>query len=220
MPLTRTRAFIGVKAYRWRSCGDYDTCAACRRNNGKRFLYAKPPASGHPGASCATRALAKAARAAALLNLSFQPDRHGPNLGQVSPHTNSLTASRRRTVQIRHHEICDARACSDVGNGRRRGLCGSGHLRERGRPCEAVARRVASGADMPPGTRAMAVGVGSFIAARLVAEKYPQIPSSVSCAWVYLRLAWNPDGARTCLRTIAGGTPRPRNCYAPRRRAA
>jgi uncharacterized protein with gpF-like domain len=45
----KTRAFIGVKAYRWRSCGDYDTCAICRRNNGKRFLYAKPPASGHPG---------------------------------------------------------------------------------------------------------------------------------------------------------------------------
>jgi uncharacterized protein with gpF-like domain len=42
-------ASIGVKAYRWRSCGDFDTCTACRRNNGKRFLYAKPPASGHPG---------------------------------------------------------------------------------------------------------------------------------------------------------------------------
>jgi hypothetical protein len=75
------------------------------------------------------------------------------------------------------------------------GYAGPAIYENAGGQCEAVARRVAGGADMPPGARAMAIGVGSFIAARLVAEKYPQIPSSVSCAWVYWRLAWNPDGA-------------------------
>ena len=76
-----------------------------------------------------------------------------------------------------------------------------------GGQCEALARRAIGRADMPASARAMTVGVGSFIAARLVAEKYPQIPSSVSCAWVYWRLAWNPDGAKDMFAGDSGREP-------------
>jgi hypothetical protein len=65
-----------------------------------------------------------------------------------------------------------------------------------GGQCEALARRATIDADMPAGAKTMAVGVGSFIAARLMAEKYPMVPSSVSCAGVYWRLVWNPDEAK------------------------
>jgi hypothetical protein len=40
----------GVTHYRWRSCGDSDVCPQCRKNDGRRFSFSKPPGmTGHPG---------------------------------------------------------------------------------------------------------------------------------------------------------------------------
>lgn len=40
---------IGVTHYIWRSAGDERVCPTCAKNDGRRFSWSKPPASGHPG---------------------------------------------------------------------------------------------------------------------------------------------------------------------------
>lgn len=48
---TRVQAHrAGATHYRWRTCGDSDVCEQCRKNDGRRFAFRKPPrATGHPG---------------------------------------------------------------------------------------------------------------------------------------------------------------------------
>lgn len=42
---------LGITHYTWESAGDARTCAACAANDGKRFRWDNPPATGHPGES-------------------------------------------------------------------------------------------------------------------------------------------------------------------------
>lgn len=39
----------GSVKYRWRSCGDFNTCHRCAKNNGRLFSWDIDPPGGHPG---------------------------------------------------------------------------------------------------------------------------------------------------------------------------
>lgn len=45
--IKQTRA--GITHYIWRSSGDGDVCSDCKKNNGKKFSWDRPPKTGHPG---------------------------------------------------------------------------------------------------------------------------------------------------------------------------
>ncbi|WP_143806271.1 phage minor head protein [Pantoea latae] len=40
---------LGVTHYIWRSAEDADTCEECKKNNGKKFSWNRPPKTGRPG---------------------------------------------------------------------------------------------------------------------------------------------------------------------------
>lgn len=40
---------IGITHYTWQTSGDERTCEDCAKNDGKRFAWAVPPRTGHPG---------------------------------------------------------------------------------------------------------------------------------------------------------------------------
>ncbi len=40
---------VGSVKYRWRSCGDFNTCRRCAKNNGRLFSWDVEPPGGHPG---------------------------------------------------------------------------------------------------------------------------------------------------------------------------
>ncbi|MEA5104674.1 hypothetical protein [Pantoea sp. S18] len=40
---------LGATHYIWRSADDADTCIECKKNNGKKFAWDRPPKTGHPG---------------------------------------------------------------------------------------------------------------------------------------------------------------------------
>jgi SPP1 gp7 family putative phage head morphogenesis protein len=45
----RKQTSAGITRYEWMSAGDERTCPACRKNDGRKFAWDRPPKTGHPG---------------------------------------------------------------------------------------------------------------------------------------------------------------------------